>query len=763
MQRFVTLAILLLFAVPVGISISGCSKSVPVDYCNGGSSGPVAGQVKAIILQPQLFGISLNQGEIGSTGSASATDCRGANVAVRQYTYGSTDMTLADIEPDNGRICAGTWNRNTAGVPDFTTCIPTTRSGVALVTASGGGAVSNPISVYVHAKVASVVLGNPSANCSTDPTTTCCPYSTVTGATAYDGLSCISQGVTRQLVARIFDSAGNNISCQVGHLTYGAQSPSVLSIDENGLATAQLPGSTILTANVSQASSSAGFFSTCPPASIALSVPGSSATSITVNPNNLQSLNVVVKDTKGVTISGVPLEYISTTPITIPASTTGTITPVLPGAANVTAICQPPNCNPAPYDRIGLFGNGKPVTSNNIAITAPGTAGTILFVASTQSQYVLPVDFTTTASSSPTKLPYVPNSMVISQDGTTVYFGTSTEIITFSTFGNNVAREDNSISGLVLAASPDNSSIIVSDPIRKIIYVDNPGAGIVTTFGGVGTRAQFAPDSQTVYIVGTDVNGGSQLFVYNSFTGWHTYSLSPIPANDVAVTAPAVGAYIAGTGQTTARTYCPVTTTSIIGGVPTVTSNNYYPQSDAKPVSNDRIATTNDGLHAIGAVDTLGVSTLNDIHTTLPIGACPAENQPAQQFTSTVTSTALPIAAASITGVVPATDSSIIFITYTPSTAVATGVVLPAYTPAAVGPGTLSSVVLATGATAPVAGVFSIDNQTFYVGTSGDNLVHLINRTTLKDASQIAPKLPGITPGTIAVPNLIAEKPRRTT
>ena len=763
MQRFVTLAILILFAVPVGISISGCSKSTPVNYCNGGSAGPVAGQVKAITLQPQLFGISLDQGEIGSTGGASATDCFGTAVGIGQFTYGSTDMTLADVQPNTGRICAGTWNRNTPGVPDFTTCTPNGRTGVAQITASAGGGVSNPINVYIHPKVASVVLGTPSANCSTDPTTTCCPYSTVTGATPYDGLSCISQGQSRQLVARIFDSNGNNISCQVGHLTYNAQTPSVFTVDENGLATAQLSGSTIITANIALASSSAGFFSTCPPASITLSVPGTSATQITVTPNNLQSLNAVVKDTNGVTVNGLPLEFISTTPIIVPNSNSGTVTPVFPGAATITAICQPSLCNPAPYDRIGLFGNGKPVSSNPIGITAPGTNGTILFAASTQSQYVVPIDFTTTATSAPTKLPYVPNSMVVTQDGTALYFGSSTEIFTFSTSNNTVIKEDNSISGFVLASAPDNGTIIVSDPVRKIIYIDNPQSGVVTTFGGIGTRAQYAPDSQTVYITGSDGNGTAQLFVFNSFTGWHFYSLGATTANDVAVTAPSVGAYIAGTGQTSARTYCPVTTTGVIGGQPTVTNNVFYPQSDSKPISNDRIATTNDGKHAIGAVAVAGVATLNDLITTLPTGACPPANAGPQQFVSVPTSTALPIAAASITGVVPANDSSIVFVTYTAATATATGVVLPGYIPNATGVGALSNVTLAAGATAPVAGVFAIDNKTFYVGTSGDNLIHLINPVTRTDASQVAPKLPGIVPGTTAVPNLLAQRPRKTT
>ena len=62
------------------------------------------------------------------------------------------------------------------------------------------------------------------------------------------------------------------------------------------------------------------------------------------------------------------------------------------------------------------------------------------------------------------------------------------------------------------------------------------------------------------------------------------------------------------------------------------------------------------------------------------------------------------------------------FVTYT-----GTGGVVPSYVPQASGAGTLSSIALSTAAgtpVAPVVGVVSADNLTFYAGTSGDNAVH---------------------------------------
>src|SRR5438132_14370624 len=117
MRRFVTLAILLLFTIPFGVSISGCSKKSPTIFCNGGDSGVPVGQVSTSTLSPQIFGISLNFAQIGQVGTTVATDCKGTTESVAKYTYGTflgngtTEMTLPDVEPTTGNLYAGTWNR----------------------------------------------------------------------------------------------------------------------------------------------------------------------------------------------------------------------------------------------------------------------------------------------------------------------------------------------------------------------------------------------------------------------------------------------------------------------------------------------------------------------------------------------------------------------------------------------------------------------------------------------------------------------------
>jgi hypothetical protein len=607
---------------------------------------------------------------------------------------------------------------------------------------------------------------NPATNCSINPTTNKCSLTAPIEAAVvqYTGLACVSQGVTAQLAARVFaGSSGTqqNISCVSGNLTYSPQTNGIVSIDQNGVATAQAPGSTIITATLSNAGSSAGFFATCPPASITLSTPSSASNNITVNQNFAQAITPTVVDTHGVTLTGVTLSYVSTTPATLPSSATPSITPIFPGAGSIVAMCQPPTCNPSPFNQIGLFGNGTPVVSNALNVTTPGTNSTVLYIGSTQSQYIVPVDFTSTTLGAPVRLPYVPNSMVISNDGSSIYMGSTTELMTFNAVTNGLTKEDPTVSGPVLGISPDGNTLVISDPIRQLVYLYNSTGGIITSYGGVGTHAEFSPDSATVYIT-----AGNQILVHSTFTGWTSIDSSAVPVTDVAVTVPDLGAFFAGT-TTTARGNCPVTT---VTPGQSSTTNVLYPDAGVVvgPPTIDRLAATNDGKHIIGVTATSGptltdlsISSLNTGSTATNAGACPA-NGTALKFTTAPQTIALPITATSITGVVPSSDSSNVFVTYNGK-----GGKLPLYQPAATGPGTLSSVTLSTfGATAPVApaaGVFSADNLTFYAGTTGDNLVHILTKGGsgfVDTTTPIAPQLPGATAG-IAPPNLLVQKPRK--
>jgi trimeric autotransporter adhesin len=793
MRRFVILVALFFVTIPFGISISGCGKkTVAAVFCSGGDTGPIVGQLQTITLQPKITGISLNIGEQGQISAPSATDCKGNSVSVSAYIYSTTDMTIADVQPTTGRLCGGTWNRNTGGgIADYTTCNPTGKTGTANITAAAtGGAVgnSNPVPVYIHPIVTSLQLGNASVDCANDPATNCSPAATtatsnnlgctllsngccstpiVNSAPAYNSNSCVSQTQTAQLAARVYAgtvSAANNISCVVGSLTYTAQSAGIVTIDQNGLATAQQPGSTNITSNLSNAGASAGYFATCPPTTITLGIPlanGQTTTSIVATQNNPQPLTTIVTDKNNVQLSGVTLEYVTTTPQTIAASTSSTITPTLPGTTTITAQCIPPSCNTAPFNSIGFLGNGQPITSNDVILTTPGTNSTQLFIASTQSQYIIPIDFTTPSLGAPIRLPFVPNSIALSDDGSTIYLGNAYELMTFSAITNGLIGEFPGVPGTVLAVSPDNSTVVVSDSSRNLIYLASSTGSISSEIGGTATHAEFSPDSGTVYITDT---AGSQLLVHSNFTGWHTLPQAIAPT-DVAITVPAVGAYLGG-ASTTAVSYC----ASVTGTSGTTAISNFYPLVDTVANVTDRVVATSDGVHILGATVTNGPA-LVDIQPnhTVPPSPTPVPNVPTQACQQPVgpgyfghTAVAVPLAgvtATAITGIPSTSDSAFAFVTYT-----GTGK-LPQYVPAT---GAISYITLQGAAIAPVAGVVSTDNNTFYLGTSGDNLVHILTRGAtgfVDTTTPIIPNLPSSTgtTGPYATPNLIVQKPKKST
>ena len=249
--------------------------------------------------------------------------------------------------------------------------------------------------------------------------------------------------------------------------------------------------------------------------------------------------------------------------------------------------------------------------------------------------------------------------------------------------------------------------------------------------------------------------------MHSQFTGWYQ-TTSAQATTDVALGVPTVGAFFAG-NPTTARSYCPVTTTTTTNGE-TSTTNIFYPDAGVLGPATSRIATTNDGLHVLGA--TTAAFTDLAIPNGLPIGNCPLPDATPQNFaTNPVFTGALPgVTATAITGVFPTSDSKTVFVTYT-----GTGGVVPSYVPQATGAGALTTIPLSTAVgtpIAPIVGVISADNQTFFAGTSGDNAVHLITKQTdgtYKDVTKpIIPALPDGN-GNIVAPNLLVQKPRKAT
>ncbi|HVC82318.1 MAG TPA: hypothetical protein VNL35_17665 [Chloroflexota bacterium] len=799
MRRFLTLVFLLFLALPAGITISGCYRNPAGNYCNGLGYGPRVNDLYAITLQPQYTGISMAFGQTRQISTPTATNCKGGEVGVPGYSYGTTNNQLLDISP-TGNLCAGTWNRNSGGgIADYTICNypnpPPSTGGLpyatAFISASADSVTSNPVEVYVHVPITSVTLVGPQ-QCLSQGQLAQLDAQACYSANGKQTLMCAPASVSSANYACPLPPGVTSVpSCtnSIGTLTYAPGDPAIASINpETNQITAEQPGTTVITASVALSGSSAGYFSVCPPAKISLTLNG--GTNTTVTQGVPQNMVTTVTDTNGNPITGLTLDYQSINPVNVSATLTGSVTASFPGSSSIYAVCQPAACNPAPINVVGLYGTGLPISSNAVDVTVPGVAsGYAWYGAPGKSQYFEQFELLTGTPASTSRLPYVPNSMMMDPTGTNLYFGSQHELMVYTAISNLPNGVYPSVPGVVLAVNPFNTQVLVNDQIRQVFYLWNVGGSIAATFSGMGTAAQWTPDGKTLYVTDSAAAGPGHtntLYVYNGNTGWTTYPLTtsggPNGPQNVAVTVPGVGAYISG-DPTVAHTWCPA-------GTPGNVSLSYYPQGDTVNADTDVLAATTDGMHILGAAAEGGKISFSDIGVNIPAGDCPAPVGGVLQpliLSHTLNQTTLNANASSVTGIetlpaavkqgTAAAASSLSFITYNGTTA---GATLPYYQQTTANTSSLGTVgyVTLNGAsaiTAPLAGAFSRDGTLFFVSTAGDNKVHYIDTSKLQDIQQISPNLPACTagsdpnctittPGVTVVPaTVVLTKPRATT
>ncbi len=300
-----------------------------------------------------------------------------------------------------------------------------------------------------------------------------------------------------------------------------------------------------------------------------------------------------------------------------------------------------------------MNGTGLSISSNPVEIVVPGTTSNFAwFSAPNQSLYFASIQLLTGTPGATVRLPYVPNSMVMDQQGANLYFGSLRELMVYSTSTNSITKQDSSAPGVVLAVSPDGSQLLINDQIRDVFYLYTTSSGNSSTFGGFGASAAWTPDSNTLYIADSSSLGGNHtntLYVHNTNSGWSTYPLpaspgswSLNPANptgrDLAITVPGVGAYLSGSP----RLRTPGVRACSGSGQPATVGNNasiqFYPQSDSVNRQEDVLASTTDGAHILGASlngssITGGTITLDDIGVSIPTTVNVLKRQPARRPT----------------------------------------------------------------------------------------------------------------------------------
>jgi hypothetical protein len=402
--------------------------------------------------------------------------------------------------------------------------------------------------------------------------------------------------------------------------------------------------------------------------------------------------------------------------------------------------------------------------------------------------------------------------MVMDRLGNSLYFGSSEELMIYSTSSNTLTTQNTNFPGVVLAVSPNNSTVLINDQINRVFKLYNVSTSALTaSFDGLGSAAAWTPDAKTLYITDSAALGGShadRLYVYNANTDVTTYDLSTTTggSKSLAITIPSVGAYLSGSAgyDTVAHTWCPAGNVGDYSG--DANSILFYPQGPDNAViaQTDALAATTDGQHILGAAFTGSEVTLTDIGITIPTTelttgiftpiACPETTSSGVETLSALSTNpwinATPATptldpnkapATSVNQVVASPESNLAFITYTNSNGT-TSAQLPYYVPNSSASrsnqlaGTVGYIALTGSAvTAPVAGAFSPDDLYFFASTSGDNMIHYISVPTLTDTQQMSPGLPACSSSNIGCTNTtvtagdpvpataIAVKPRSTT
>ncbi len=552
-------------AVCLSILIIACAL---LPSCGSSSPTKVAPEIPPT-------GVTLSPGpnislEIGKAVGFSATP------AADTFNFQSSNPSVLTIAT-NGQACAGTWNSLT--IPQI--CTPG-QPGIAQVTASTLGVTSPPVTVYVHAPITSIAISKVPGQ----PQTLrddCLSKGLVHGpekwlfqATAFNGSTDITASVGPFSWQQINPNFSNIVT--LTRPGTGAQgcvlSPQGQCLNEQ-IATATTPGIGQIYASSSGLIGQPISIETCRVKKISLAAAGDptgSTTSFLVNSGTPTTLNATVTDIADQTITGVPLTWNTSNPVSVGVATTGatssvfgstnTVSALAGGQGTVIASCTPPTCNaginpslpiyPQAAFNFDVHGTSTTATNPTVYATTTGCA-TANPNGATCNPTVVPVTRSSSTSAfaagPPTGLPTTPNSFVFDSGGGNAYLGVDTSNFSqqgLMVFNGSSVAQAKSAPGKVLAVSPDRSSAIISDTVdtpNKLFICTNCSSSSrsVNTLLITGARAAaFSPDGLKAYIL-----AGNNLYVYSKVDPLQTILLGGT-ASDVAFHPEGGFAYLAG-------------------------------------------------------------------------------------------------------------------------------------------------------------------------------------------------------------------------
>lgn len=388
-------------------------------------------------------------------------------------TLGTPNCSVVGVTGCQIEACAGTFDAT------FVNCTPGTVPIQTSVTASGDNLKASA-SIFVHKEVTSISIS---------------PSSTS---------GCVSSGGTQNFTATALNN-GTDITGTVGPFTWGSSVTSVVSVDNNGLATAASPGTASVFASVANNTSLPAAFNTCAVKSISFHVTGAPGTSFTTTfPTTTQpQLTADVIDTNGKSIPAGGLTF-TVVPAALGTFAGLTFNPTMGGSGTIVASCQPPSCN------IGL---GFDTFSNPVVATVSGAVSGSVWVASTAGSALVGIPVSTNAAGTPVTLPASPNSLIVGSGQKSAYLGSNIGLL-IVTLSSNAVTTIGGAPGKVLAVNPGETRVIVANSTNVfVVNVANSQVEKTLAIGGA-TAAAWSPDGFYAYII-----AGSNAAEYQAPTG----------------------------------------------------------------------------------------------------------------------------------------------------------------------------------------------------------------------------------------------------
>lgn len=697
--------------------------------CGGGSH--TNSTVTQVILSSTS--VSLNAGDVVQV---TATPENSANSAVSAtVTWSSSNTSIVTISSSNGSssalICGGVWDTS------FIVCNGSAATGTANITATASGVTSSPASVTVHPKVSSVVV---------DPVAGCTSATQTQQFTAH---ACSAVVVPHDSSGPCAPNAAE-ITSQIGSFSWATVDAPVATVGVNtGLVTAVAPGQTGVFAGVSNVTSATAPFRTCMPVRIRLHLngdpAGSPTTSVNATQNQTFTLESDMDDENGNTTNSVATIMASDIPAV--ASLNGlTLSATSFGGGGISAGCTPPTC--------GLHLN-TPIYSNLFSVTVAGTSpATTVYATSSftppsgTSPTLIPINTSTGAAGTAITLPGVPNSMVFGSAGTMAYLGSSAGLISFNPGTSTATVVDPTITGKVLAVSPNGTKVLVSnaakDPQGNVIQPSIPSQRIWAFDQTANTSQAFVksgavaatidPDGFRDYLVTND--GSGNVYVFSPLLSLQTVNIAGA-AGGVTTLPSGEYVYVANAGLQVVGT-CNNAQQPTAGNPPTHSTTIQLVQ----PVANS---------DTIVAVDSSGVDveTVTITPLTPPMVISPVTCTPPVSYSNQFID--FGIGAFTARQLMVASNGSRVAVLAVGNSNILTAV--PGGSPS------VATIALAGGGTEALSGGMTPDGNTVWVGVAGTNTVDKIDLVGGTDAQQVATSFKK-SDGSAAPPDILALQPK---